>query len=1100
MSTLGAYPQLIDQLDEVRKQWRLAKVVEGSLLVIAGGTAVLIALVAADNVFQLGFFGRFFMACILWGGLAALVFSFVIQRWLEDRREDYFAALVERKHPELHNQLINALQLGRGAEYGSEQIISAIVADASKATVDLEMEDCLDWKPVKRAAIGTGIAILFFVGYAILFAPRFANGLGRVLLPIANIEPYRATEIDEESIRPADGKRYPEGAAVEIVVRVGGDAVPDSATLFRSPDGKNWRPVLMQPIRGKSGDGTASFRFVAAEASQSFQFYVGSGDDRSKPRSVQVVQRPRVENIGITYQLPSYTGRPEQTVAESSGEIVALAGTRVKLTVTASKAIQQAALETESGEIIDLSGSTGDKTWTTEFVIWSDEATSKNVLTDFLLKAPTRYRIRLVDTDGYDNASPLWSAITLIKDQHPSISIPVPGRDEQIRLEDKLKLTIESHDDYGLADVRLVYRINDDTTAREVTHFSHGADADSGKPRMKAVDEFEWDLAEAGVRPGDVVQYWATALDRNTVTGPGEAMSRTFSIFVITPEQVLAKMELQTDDYAAVLEELIRLQRENRAQSASGVEFETLVLRQTKIRTNTAVLTRAMKKGALPVASMVVTLNELYAGLMADAIRLLEIGRDTTDAARAGVVRSDSLPVQDEIIQQLQDLLNRLQRNDQARKALRRIRKEDAASHKELTQALEKLVSDLDRLVVDETELMSKLEKMPKRPVDELSEEQFDALKQFEEFHERWAKWRKGTVDELTKLPTGFIDDFNLRADVNSVFEEIEAVAQRPKTTKLEVALEDAGSSKATEMLEDLETWMPDAPDALQWVMEEPLDARPMEMPEMPLPDALEDLIGELLQEADDFDDEADDITSAWGDNLNQAGWGVSDGPISNFSAKGKTGNDLPNKNEVSGRAGDGRRGKSSGQMVGDTARGLEGRKTPARLNNERYEEGKLKEEGRLDPNGATGGGKKAGAGRRGLQGGTPPDFLRDMERLSAKQAGMREKAEQVARQFDTTTVTGRRLSQTIELMKSVENDLRDLRYEDAARKRKVAMQKLKATFNNLDRSTAVQLSQARELPAQLREELLQSADEGYPEGYESLLESYFRALSEAER
>ena len=32
--------------------------------------------------------------------------------------------------------------------------------------------------------------------------------------------------------------------------------------------------------------------------------------------------------------------------------------------------------------------------------------------------------------------------------------------------------------------------------------------------------------------------------------------------------------------------------------------------------------------------------------------------------------------------------------------------------------------------------------------------------------------------------------------------------------------------------------------------------------------------------------------------------------------------------------------------------------------------------------------------------------------------------------------------------------------------------------FNNLDRSTAVQLSQARELPAQLREELLQSADE----------------------
>src|SRR5437870_11013173 len=113
-----------------------------------------------------------------------------------------------------------------------------------------------------------------------------------------------------------------------------------------------------------------------------------------------------------------------------------------------------------------------------------------------------------------------------------------------------------------------------------------------------------------------------------------------------------------------------------------------------------------------------------------------------------------------------------------------------------------------------------------------------------------------------------------------------------------------------------------------------------MKIPETPQPNALEDMSGDLLQRADEFDHVADDVTSAWGDNLDQAGWDVSDGPISSFSAKGKTGNDLPNKNEVSGRSGDGRRGKSSGQMVGDTARNLEGRDTPARLNNERYEPG----------------------------------------------------------------------------------------------------------------------------------------------------------------
>ena len=54
---------------------------------------------------------------------------------------------------------------------------------------------------------------------------------------------------------------------------------------------------------------------------------------------------------------------------------------------------------------------------------------------------------------------------------------------------------------------------------------------------------------------------------------------------------------------------------------------------------------------------------------------------------------------------------------------------------------------------------------------------------------------------------------------------------------------------------------------------------------------------------------------------------------------------------------------------------------------------------------GSTGGGKKAGTGRQGLQGGTPPDFVRDMGRLGAKQAGLREKAEQVARKLDTIRV-----------------------------------------------------------------------------------------------
>src|SRR5260370_38449418 len=98
------------------------------------------------------------------------------------------------------------------------------------------------------------------------------------------------------------------------------------------------------------------------------------------------------------------------------------------------------------------------------------------------------------------------------------------------------------------------------------------------------------------------------------------------------------------------------------------------------------------------------------------------------------------------------------------------------------------------------------------------------------------------------------------------------------------------------------------------------MNKKPMKIPEMPLPKALQDLIGDLMQRADEFDEDADDITSAWGDNLDQAGWGVSDGPISTFSAKGRTGNDRPNNMEGSGRSGGSPPGRASGQRGGDTA------------------------------------------------------------------------------------------------------------------------------------------------------------------------------------
>jgi hypothetical protein len=1086
MSLTDTYPRLLGSVNEVRHQWRQRHVLEAILLTVAGSMIALLAVVALDNLAHPGPAGRLVLACLLWGTVGTLSIRLFLRRWLEDRRDDFFAALVEERYPELNNRFINALQLGRGQQFGSPRLIEAIIRDAAGATADLEIAECLDMRRTKRAALLALAALVLITSYGVAMGPRFGNGLARVLLPLADIPPYTLTYLDEKAVRPGD-VRVPEGDPLTIEAKVSG-VVPAAAQLVRRTGTEAWnKPEFMQADR----EASATFRYIVPPITESFTYYVAAGDGRSREYRVEMIKRPRVESLVIRYAPPAYTALPPHPLTNNERAISGLDGSRIDVEIHASKPLKEASLLTQAGELIPLESDGDGQVCHGSFLLATRGIKLPPGVSGQLVQAPTRYQAKLLDTDGFENLDPVWRPITLVVDQPPTVAITTPGRDVQARPDAALPLTVEAKDDYGLGEVRLLYRVNEETTVRELAHFPH-----NGPPQVQTTDAYPWVLARSSLKAGDRVQFWATAVDRNTLTGPGQAESRHFSLFVLTPELVATRLELQIQDFTQALEELLRLQKENRARTSTGVAFASLVEQQVSIRKKTELLARAQEKEAFPLATMIASLDELHAGLLADAVHLLEQGRDATEPARFSTARQNSLPLQDKIIAAFQQLLARLQRNEQAREALRKLAKTDAPRHQTVTKALSQLLKDLKQFLNDRTELAAKFEKMPKRGEDKLSEESLKTLKEYQEFQEKWGKWAKGKIDELAKLPTGFVDDFGLRPDANKIYEEIEKAAARPRAEKMEVSLEDLGAALATKMKDDLEVWMPDTPDAFKWVLEEPLDKKPLKIPEMPLPKALEDMVGDLLQKAEEFDEEADDITSAWGDNLDQAGWGVSDGPISSFSAKGKTGNDLPNNMEVTGRSGDGRQGKSTGQMVGDTAKALGGRDTPARVGAERYEPGQLKQEGEQDPKGATGGGKKAGAGRHGLQGGSPPDFVRDMGRLSEQLVGLREKAEQIARQLDGVGVTSRRLTDSIHLLKSSENDLRDLRYQDAARKRRTALNLLKSGLRGVDQTTAVELNRARQLPAQLRNELLQSAEEGYPAGYEKLLTNYFRALS----
>ncbi|MBQ6471757.1 MAG: hypothetical protein IJJ33_07230 [Victivallales bacterium] len=218
-----------------------------------------------------------------------------------------------------------------------------------------------------------------------------------------------------------------------------------------------------------------------------------------------------------------------------------------------------------------------------------------------------------------------------------------------------------------------------------------------------------------------------------------------------------------------------------------------------------------------------------------------------------------------------------------------------------------------------------------------------------------------------------------LNAKMRAVFEDVMQAKDSENLANVEIAVqkEDAildAIRSTKERIEDVEMWLPDVPDHFTWNMESfDTDEFP-DMPLVPLPDELEDLVGELLDQDQQIDAESQDTT---GNNMiadAEMGWAVMDGPMPSFSAKGKSGNTRPNDNEMTGRSGAGREGESNGELVENHVNGYEGRETHARRTQDKFQKGHVTEDENTTLKArATGGGKLGGESEsQGMFGNAP--------------------------------------------------------------------------------------------------------------------------------
>ena len=304
---------------------------------------------------------------------------------------------------------------------------------------------------------------------------------------------------------------------------------------------------------------------------------------------------------------------------------------------------------------------------------------------------------------------------------------------------------------------------------------------------------------------------------------------------------------------------------------------------------------------------------------------------------------------------------------------------------------------------------------------------------------------------------------------------------------------------KAGERMEDLEMWLKDTPDNKKFTAEA-FDKE--ELPEMALvalPEAFEDIIGDLLEETEELAEEAEDSATNQGVPDLEAGGPIEEGPQESFAAKGKSGNQKPDHNEQSGRSLVGRQGQANGETAAAEGTISEGDENiEERMTSEPHQDGKVNADGDADTM-ATGGGKQASGGADAMGIPTKDGVRRDSDspgNLSALEALM-AKTEATYIKASLMNLRSESVGAAAHHMKQAADTIAKGLPIDAVREHhRRAVSALKRARTELSQGVSVGISE--EPGDQVVDDAVAGAPDEAPAAYRDLVAEYFRSLNDS--
>ena len=1114
---------IVDRLNSAGNQYRVALIVGA----VGKFLAVVIPVVAA-TIFLAGSLNL--PHPLRWAGLALILLVVAVAYWkfLHDllwQRPAYaqIARWLEQRAVECHlpldNSLINAVLLAAELErLGNQDSLGALADPRARWIPEVlreihaglqskNLSSVVPWKQQTRAWLLTGIFMLAFLGLAVLFPNPMAHGLGVLSAPDRFVPRQGAAQI--LSISPGN-ETVLAGQSVNFMVNV---HVPHNRLAMakihlRFKSGKTQTAGMIV-----FGQNNSSYRYVLPSAAENMTYMISVGATQSNYYHISVLPRIAMRSMRIGIAPPTYTQIQPHTVVLTSAamqagatHVAAPLGSRVKISMALSHAMigATAIWEQPNGKAISMTSTDG-----------------RHFSTAFKLPATTSFEIILDDanggalqrfpSNGVAGASATdhsYFVIKAIPDNPPVVHELIPHRNLSLPPGNTVALLAEGLDDYGITSIHLQVAKGRDSAFTTIRRWPIG-NAENGRPATQAKVKFAWSLPTGKYPVGSFLRYRFTATDNRDLVlngehlGPQITLGNVYTLRITNATLATGHNQGLWVRLEGRLQRMLAMQRRFRDQANSLFKLMNLSAAHT--------LAQQVWTGQKSLLRYMLSTTQHFPftprmELIRRALEVLSHGD-----ARTAMIRADNLTVVSSVggMPLLVRGLHHHQANViTALKALLALASNHSApvaslvSHQGSSfpntgrEAWKNLALELKKLEKQQRDVMNLSERMAAKPVAQYDAADKHNLKNIAAIEDKWSKFLNKSLINMSNLTEQDSANASLLDDLAGlkVALAMSKNALKLKAIKIATPLEQEGLEDAKKLSSNIEKWLLQQPDTMKWEMEEPIAQN--DVPNPPLPAKLQDMIGKLLEHEEDLTQSMESLGSKWNDSMNKGlGWGAMDGPISDMSAQGVTGNQMPKNDEIQGRSGSGREGRSSGEMVGATATNKGGRRTPTRLTHDPFQTGHIQDSSHQPPGGATGGGKKSGWGGAGLEGPAPLAEQKDIKRMAGLQAAMLNQADRLRLQMRAAGFNNFKLIEAAVLMQNANQALHAFHYHTALIYARMATRNL-AAANMLTGAQAKLVVEHSPEIAKKQRKLTDTMVGQIPKGYADPVRAYFTRLS----